>query len=50
MLARQVEAGTAKIASVRRIIDKASEDEHRLAAFDAHPASATLRGFALADA
>jgi predicted kinase len=49
-LAKQIEAGTAKAASVRRIIDKASEDEHRLAAFDAHPAAGILRGFALADA
>ena len=46
-IALQIDNGTAKPDSVRRIVAKAEQDEHRLAAFNAHIAARKLRSFLL---
>jgi predicted kinase len=42
-MAAQLKAGTVKPESLSKMVARASEDEHRLAAFDAHPAAAAIR-------
>jgi hypothetical protein len=44
-IAAQIAKGTAKTATVRRMIDGAQDDPDRRTAFEAHPAAATLRAF-----
>lgn len=45
-IAAQVSAGKAKADTIVRLVRRADEDEHRRAAFDAHPASSLLRELA----
>jgi hypothetical protein len=44
-IAAQMDAGRAKHESVRKLVERAAEDPHRLAAFDAHPAASRLRAY-----
>lgn len=45
-IAAQIAAGRAKPESVAKLVDRAGEDEHRQAAFDAHPAADVIRAVA----
>jgi hypothetical protein len=42
-IAAQIEAGTAKIGSLIKLLDRSEEDVFRQAAFDAHPAAQRIR-------
>lgn len=45
----QIDAGTAKLETVARLVSRAAEDPERLAAFDGHPQAKRVRAFAAAN-